>query len=241
MNSIVQDIEQSSGERNLQLTELKECGVGYEQPTENLTLREESGCVHDISEEFIRSCVSPTKFELVQETLERESERHLCALKLLSCLFSKEELATSNTDGSYAKNCLDSKRLNSLKDLVFSKFPASSTEEREKEWKTIKVKINSKCRVAKFSAKLVNMDVDEARKNARKQDEKVIITLNECLVSKGTDGMCWWRSETLKILLSNKLMIVKLPLEQNYFVEAVQPSGWGTCLEIRKSWAQDPL
>lgn len=209
MNSIIHDIEKSSGERNLQLIELKEHSVAYKQPTENLTLREESSCVHDVSEEFIRSCVSPTKFELVQETLERESERHLCALKLLSCLFSKEELATSNTDGSYAKNCLDSKRLNSLKDLVFSKFPASSKEEREKEWKAIKVKINSKCRVAKFSAKLVNMDGDEARKNARKQDEKVIITLNECLVSKGTDGMCWWGLMKCENLLSNKILRVK--------------------------------
>jgi len=37
---------------------------------------------------------------MVQKTLVEESQQHLCALKLLPCFFSKDELATSNTDRS---------------------------------------------------------------------------------------------------------------------------------------------
>ena len=44
--------------------------------------------------------------------------------KLLPYFFSKKELVTSNTVGSHEKKYLDNKKLNSLKVLVFSKFPA---------------------------------------------------------------------------------------------------------------------
>ena len=41
------------------------------------------------------------------------------------------------------KLLLDSGKLNSLKMLVFSKFPASNSEEKAKAWRVIKGKINS--------------------------------------------------------------------------------------------------
>lgn len=99
-----------------------------------------------VGEELIGTCVTPTKIKTVQHTLGKESEWHLCALKLLPNFFSKEELATSNTDGTYDKKCLDSNKLNSLKILVFTKFPASTSEEKDKAWRFIKSKINSKYR-----------------------------------------------------------------------------------------------
>lgn len=102
-----------------------------------------------VGEELIGTCVTPTKIKLVQQTLGRENERHLCALKLLPFFFSKEELATSNTDGSHDKKCLDNNKLNSLKVLLFTSFPVSCSEEKDKAWRVIKGKINSKCRAAK--------------------------------------------------------------------------------------------
>ncbi|XP_074632678.1 uncharacterized protein LOC141891574 [Acropora palmata] len=107
-----------------------------------------------IGEELIVTCVTPSKVKLVQETLGKENERHLCALKLLQSIFSKEELASSNTDGTYGKNCLDATKLNSLKALVFGRFPTNANEDREKVWRCIKSKINYKCRsIRKFAAK----------------------------------------------------------------------------------------
>ncbi|XP_068703063.1 uncharacterized protein [Montipora foliosa] len=156
-NGMGQEIAQASSDSNLQTTiDLKELKT-TPQPTGGscvpLTSVERKHCFQNVSHELICSHVSPAKVKLVEETLEKESERHLCALKLLSCLFSKKELAISSTSGSNNKKCLDSQRLNSIKVLLFSRFPASSSVEREKEWKAIKRKINSKCRVAKFSSK----------------------------------------------------------------------------------------
>ena len=54
-----------------------------------------------VSEELIRSCVTPRKVESIQGTLEKEPERHHCALKLLPYFFTKEEQKGSNTDGSH--------------------------------------------------------------------------------------------------------------------------------------------
>ena len=110
--------------------------------------------VHEVGEELIGTCVTPTKIKTVQQTLGKESERHLCALKLLQSFFTNEELANSNTDGTYGKKCLDSAKLNSLKVLVFTKFPADASEDKEKVWRLIKSKINSKCRaIRKFTPK----------------------------------------------------------------------------------------
>ncbi|KAJ7319472.1 hypothetical protein OS493_036115 [Desmophyllum pertusum] len=110
-----------------------------------------SSVPQEVGEELILSCVTPTKIKTVQQTLGKESERHLCALKLLRNFFSKDELATSNTDGTYDKKCLDSNKLNSLKILVFTKFPVSTNEEKDRAWRFIKGKINSKCRTTRKS------------------------------------------------------------------------------------------
>ena len=108
-----------------------------------------TGAEQKVGEELIGTCVTPSKVKRVQQILEQGGERHLCALKLLPYFFSKEELSTSNTDGSHDKKCLDPHNLNSLKILVFSKFPVSSGAEKDKAWRLIKGKINSKCRAAK--------------------------------------------------------------------------------------------
>ena len=104
-----------------------------------------------VGEELIRTCVTPRKVTKVQEALDREKERHKCALKLLPYFFTKEELANSNTNGTHKKACLDSGKLNSLKTLVFSKFPVASNEEKDNIWRSIKGKINTKCRASKFA------------------------------------------------------------------------------------------
>lgn len=110
-------------------------------------LREGQSIAQEVGEELIGTCVTPTRIKTIQHTLSKpETERHLCALKLLPHFFSKEELVESNTDGSHDKKCLDSTKLNSLKILVFSKFPVSNSEEKDKAWRFIKGKINSKCR-----------------------------------------------------------------------------------------------
>ena len=104
-----------------------------------------------VSEEVVRSCVTPRKLKGVQEALEKESRRHRCAVNLLPFFFTTAELSSSNTEGSHNKNSLDSTKLNSIKVLVFSKFPAESSEEKEKAWKFIKGKINARCRASKFA------------------------------------------------------------------------------------------
>ena len=101
--------------------------------------------------EVIETCVAPRKVKAVQTTLGGEHSRYRCAVKLLPFFFTKEELSTSNTEGSHGKQRLDRNKLNSLKVLVFSKFPVESHEEKEKLWKFIKTKINARCRASKFS------------------------------------------------------------------------------------------
>ena len=70
--------------------------------------------------------------------------------KAASLLLHKQELSSSNTEGTHKKQPLDTTRLNSLKVLVFTKFPIDSLEEKEKCWKFIKGKINNRCRASKF-------------------------------------------------------------------------------------------
>ena len=74
-----------------------------------------------------------------------ESERHKCTLKLLPYFFTREELVNSNTDGTHGKDCLDGTKLNALKVLVFTKFPANSEPEKDKVWRDLKGRINAKC------------------------------------------------------------------------------------------------
>lgn len=115
-------------------------------------------CITDISEvsvgeEIIRTCVTPSKVKEVEALLKVEKQRHLCALKLLQFFFSsKDELSTSNTEGTHGKQSLDRNKMDSLKALGFAKFPMESSEEKEKIWRAIKGKINTKCRVSKLMA-----------------------------------------------------------------------------------------
>lgn len=103
-----------------------------------------------VSEDVIRSCVTPRKVNDIKVALEKETKRHRCALKLLPLFYTKEELEQCNTDGSHGKKQLDTTKLNSLKVLVFSKFPVECPAEKEKAWKIIKGKVNSKCRAKKY-------------------------------------------------------------------------------------------
>ena len=122
---------------------------------ESQTTETQEAAPQEVSEELISTCVTPTRVKTIQRVLaQQDAKRHLCALRLLTHFFTKEELADSNTDGSHDKRGLDSGKLNSLKILVFSKFPASNSEEKAKAWRVIKGKINSKCRVARKSLKL---------------------------------------------------------------------------------------
>ena len=104
-----------------------------------------------VREGLIQTCVTPRKVQALKQTLDKTEEIHKCALKLLPFFFSKEELASCNTDGSYGKGSLDATRLNNLKILLFTKFPNSSPLQKDKLWRAIKSKINAKCRASKFA------------------------------------------------------------------------------------------
>lgn len=54
----------------------------------------------------------------------------------------------SNTEGTHGKQSLDKNKLNSLKAIVLAKFSAESSEEKEKIWRAIKGKIDTKCQLA---------------------------------------------------------------------------------------------
>ena len=104
-----------------------------------------------VAEDVTRSCVTPRKVQRVREALQKEVNRHRCAVNLLPFFFMKEEIMNSNTNGSHGKQCLDSNKLNSLKVLVFSKFPAESATEKDKLWAFIKTKINARRRAIKYA------------------------------------------------------------------------------------------
>ena len=111
-----------------------------------------------VREGLIQTCVTPRKVQALKQTLDKAEKIHKCALKLLPFFFSKEELSTCNTDGSYGKGCLDATRLNNLKILLFTKFPNSSPLQKDKLWKAIKSKINAKCRASKFATSRDNQE-----------------------------------------------------------------------------------
>jgi len=90
----------------------------------------------------IETCVIPRKVLAVQTTLQGEHLSYRCAVKLLPFFFTKEELSTSKTEGSHGKQRLDRNKLNSLKVLVFSKFPVKSHGENKELWKFIKKKLS---------------------------------------------------------------------------------------------------
>ena len=107
----------------------------------------------EVGEDVIRSLVTPSKSNGVREVLEKEKERHRCALKLLPFFFTPDELSNSNTEGTHSKRRLDVTKLQALKVLVFSRFPVESITEKDKAWKAIKGKINSKCCLSKHISK----------------------------------------------------------------------------------------
>ena len=74
----------------------------------------------EVGEDVIRSLVTPSKSKGGREVLEKEKERHRCALKLLPFFFTSEELSNSNTEGTHNKRRLDVTKLQALKVLVFS-------------------------------------------------------------------------------------------------------------------------
>jgi len=113
----------------------------------------------DVRPELISTCVTPSKVSRVQQILASESERHKCTLKLLPYFFTREELANSNTDGTHGKDCLDGTKLNALKVLVFTKFPANSQSEKDKVWRDLKGRRNAKCRSSKFFNRRGHKDI----------------------------------------------------------------------------------
>ena len=51
------------------------------------------------------------------------------------------------------KLCLDRNKLNSIKVLVFCKFPVESAMEKDRLWRFIKTKISARCRACKFATR----------------------------------------------------------------------------------------
>ena len=68
-----------------------------------------------VSDDFIETLVTPKKVKKVCEAMETEKEAHRCALKILHCIFTKEELQNCNIAGTNNKKALDTHKLNSLK------------------------------------------------------------------------------------------------------------------------------
>ena len=149
LNAIIPECETSAkgsaepegGNKDLSTIDYNTLNVLHE---ESQTTKTQEAAPQEVSEQLISTCVIPTRVKTIQRVLtQQDAKRHLCALRLLTHFFIKEELAESNTDGSHDKRGLDSGKLNSLKILVFSKFPASNSEEKAKAWRVIKGKINS--------------------------------------------------------------------------------------------------
>ncbi|CAH3132013.1 unnamed protein product [Porites lobata] len=149
LNAIIPECETSAkgsaepegGNKDLSTIDYNTLNVLHE---ESQTTKTQEAAPQEVSEQLISTCVTPTRVKTIQRVLtQQDAKRHLCALRLLTHFFIKEELAESNTDGSHDKRGLDSGKLNSRKILVFSKFPASNSEEKAKAWRVIKGKINS--------------------------------------------------------------------------------------------------
>ena len=118
-------------------------GTPASRPSMSLSASSATDLVRD---DVLQTCVTPSRIQGVRAVLEKEDTRHRCAVKLLPLFLSK-----GNTEGSYKKQSLESRKLNSWKLLVFKKFPVESDEEKEKQWRFIKTKINARCRASRFS------------------------------------------------------------------------------------------
>ena len=79
----------------------------------------------EVGEELISTCVTPTRIKSIQNALSKpDTERHLCALKLLTHFFSREELAESNTDGSHDKKMPRCYEIKFTENIGFQQIPS---------------------------------------------------------------------------------------------------------------------
>ena len=125
--------------------------------------------------------MTPSKSKGVRDVLEKEKERHRCALKLLPFFYTSEELSNSNTDGTHNKQQLDVTKLQALKVLVFSRFQLKLPRRKKKCGNPSKVKLTRSVALANmYISLLVPCNVN-----------KVELTLC-CLASI---GVCFSRSE----------------------------------------------
>ena len=90
--------------------------------------------------------MTPRKVQNIKQALEKETQRHKCALKLLPYFLTKEERTKSNTDRSHGKEQLDSTKLNSLKQIS-----SRMSCRKGKDMEGIKGEINGKCHASKFA------------------------------------------------------------------------------------------
>lgn len=82
-----------------------------------------SNGIAPVSDDFIKTLVTPKKVKKVRDAMDNEKEAHRFALKILRCIFSKQELGSSNIAGTNSKKALDSNKLNSLKGrLLFGPY-----------------------------------------------------------------------------------------------------------------------
>ena len=106
-------------------------------------------------EDVIRSLVTPSKSKGVRDVLEKEKERHRCALKLLPFFYTSEELSNSNTDGTHDKQQLDVTKLQALRVLVFSRFQLKLPRRKKKCGNPSKVKLTRSVALANMYISLL--------------------------------------------------------------------------------------
>ena len=92
--------------------------------------------------------------EKIEKIIERATDRNELALSLVGAVFTRMELAASNTSGSHGKRQLDSERLQFVKDNSFARFPPTDGKDIEEIWRGILDKINTKCRGVKRNLKI---------------------------------------------------------------------------------------
>ena len=72
-----------------------------------------------VTENRVRSCVTPRKVQHVRVTRQSETDRYKYAIKLLPNFFTPAELAMSNTDGNFGKQLLNKTKLHTLKGNLY--------------------------------------------------------------------------------------------------------------------------
>ena len=127
------------------------------EPTNLQTLALQPSTLEDdiVGEDVIRSLVTPSKSKGVRDVLEKEKERHRCALKLLPFFYTSEELSNSNTDGTHNKQQLDVTKLQALRVLVFSRFQLKLPRRKKKCGNPSKVKLTRSVALANMYISLL--------------------------------------------------------------------------------------